>query len=110
MVYERVIRLIDYAALLFTSAFVSITSSRCAIVMQRRTTTQSSFHQSSGKVANQLHIGHAVNGNLVMQILQRHSHELPGLYSSGTRYDEADIKIPGGVFNLIDRALSLRST
>ncbi len=50
-------------------------------------------------------MGHDVNGNLVMQILQRHSHELPGLYSSGIRYKEADIQIPGGVFNLIDRAL-----
>src|SRR6266436_8469968 len=63
------------------------------------------FHQSWGKVANQFHMGHDVNGNLVMQILQRHSHELPGLYSSGIRYKEADIQIPGGVFNLIDRAL-----
>src|SRR5437660_5545894 len=50
-------------------------------------------------------MGHDVNGNLVMQILQRHSHELPSLYSSGIRYNEADIQIPGDVFNLIDRVL-----
>src|SRR5229473_3347545 len=50
-------------------------------------------------------MGHDVNGNLVMQILQRHSHELPSLYSTGIRYNEADIQIPGGVFNLIDRVL-----
>src|SRR5713226_9116531 len=50
-------------------------------------------------------MGHDVNGNLVMQILQRHSHELPGLYSSGIRYNEADIQIPCGVLNLIDRVL-----
>jgi len=29
------------------------------------------FHQSWGKVANQFHMGHDVNGNLVTQILQR---------------------------------------
>src|SRR6266478_8048117 len=63
------------------------------------------FHQSWGKVASQFHMGHDVNGNLVMQILQRHGHELPGLYSSGIRYNEADIQIPSGVFNLIDRVL-----
>ena len=33
VVYERVIRLVDYAALLFTSAFDSVTSSRCSMVM-----------------------------------------------------------------------------
>src|SRR5882724_9640305 len=63
------------------------------------------FHQSRAKVPSQFHMGHDVNGNLVMQILQRRSHELPCLYSSGIRYNEADIQIPSGVFNLIDRAL-----
>jgi len=45
-----------------------------------------------------------------MQILQRHSHELPGLYSSGIRYNEADIQIPGGLRSDVLKALAQRGS